>query len=593
MPITSSFFRLMMKLAATIAAITLLFTGSAMAKTEDWLWDINSFETNIQIQQNGSIVVSEKIIADFTKEKHHGIVRYIPVKYRDSFGNKLNLRLSLISIKDEHGKDWNFEQSNEGENVVFKIGDPDTYLQDLAVFIITYKVDRALTYFNDHTELYWNATGTEWDVPMRNVKTIISLPSNPADKDLKATCFTGGYGSGAQNCAASIANGTITYEVTNPDQNATDLYPRQGLTVVAGFPVNLVNKPSSLQQTFWFLADNWGYFLPIFTFALMYYLWKTRGRDPVVSRTTIMPIYRPPNGLTPTEIGTIIDEEVDIIDINSAIIDLAVKGYITIKEIKEKTWIFESSDYEFEMIKDIQSDANLKPHEKKIASALFDSNQKIKLSMLKNKFYKDIPEIKNNVYQELVSKGYFPVNPEQVRSVYYTIGGVITCVAFFGIGGLLTVFGISVPLGLLASGIIILIFSSRMPAKTKKGVETFYLIKGLEEFINTAEKDRIKFQEKENIFETLLPYAMTLGLASKWSKAFQEIYKTPPKWYSSNDPNYLNHFNTLYLLDRLNSVNSNMQSTFTSSPRSASGGGSGFSGGFSGGGFGGGGGSAW
>ena len=153
-------------------------------------------------------------------------------------------------------------------------------------------------------------------------------------------------------------------------------------------------------------------------------------------------------------------------------------------------------------------------------------------------------------------------------------------------------YSFSVFAGVVISAILIMIFGRYMPAKTKKGAETYIKILGLKEYINTAEKDRLKFQEKENIFEKLLPYAMTLGIADKWTKAFEGIYKTPPSWYQSNNPNFLNNFSTLYFFNSLNGLSSSMESAFQSSPRSS---GSGFSsgGGFSGGGGGGGGGSGW
>ena len=137
-----------------------------------------------------------------------------------------------------------------------------------------------------------------------------------------------------------------------------------------------------------------------------------------------------------------------------------------------------------------------------------------------------------------------------------------------------------------------------MPAKTKKGAEAKWQVLGLEEFIRTAETDRIKFQEKENIFQKLLPYAMALGLAEKWTTAFKDIIKTPPNWYQSSDPNFMNGFNTMYLYHSLNSMTTTANTVMTSSPRSSSSGSwsgsSGFGGGgFSGGGFGGGGGGSW
>ena len=137
-----------------------------------------------------------------------------------------------------------------------------------------------------------------------------------------------------------------------------------------------------------------------------------------------------------------------------------------------------------------------------------------------------------------------------------------------------------------------------MPVKTKQGVEMYYKILGLEEFIKTAEKDRIKWQEKENIFEKLLPYAIAFKLADKWTTTFKDIYKTPPKWLTSKDQDFLTNFNTLTLLSTLNDFSSSATSALTTSTRSSGSGGSwsggsSFGGGFSGGGFGGGGGSAW
>lgn len=306
-----------------------------------------------------------------------------------------------------------------------------------------------------------------------------------------------------------------------------------------------------------------------------------------------MPIYKAPEGMSPTEIGTIIDENLDMRDITSTIVDMAVRGYIQIKEIKEKKLIFDNTDYEFIKLKNYENGTVLKTHERKILDAIFGSSQNKRLSSLKNEFYSSLPGIREAVYNSLVKEGYFPTNPEKVRNIYYTIGSVLCFGVLFGLGAFIAFFPLSAILGILASGVVVLGFAKYMPAKTKKGVDMYYQAKGLEMFIKTAERDRIKFQEQENIFEKILPFAMTLGLASKWANAFEGIYKTAPSWYVSSNPNWNNNFNVLMFTNRLDSVASEMQTTFASSPRSASGGGSGFSGGFSGGGFGGGGGSSW
>ena len=66
-------------------------------------------------------------------------------------------------------------------------------------------------------------------------------------------------------------------------------------------------------------------------------LWFTRGKDHP-GRGTIVVQYDAPDGLRPAEVGTLIDERVDLRDISATIIDLAVRGYLTIREVKTEGW---------------------------------------------------------------------------------------------------------------------------------------------------------------------------------------------------------------------------------------------------------------
>lgn len=559
-----------------------------------WDWGIKNFTVNIQINEDSSIRVIEHIEADFSRESHHGIFRFIPVKYVDTSGRHSSLRLKLINITDEKGKEWPFREDYQGDFINFKIGHPDRYINSVATFNITYDVEDAISSFSDHDELYWNATGDRWKVPIGQAQAVIKLPSqsNVEIKDLRAKCFSGQYGSKAQNCAAQIGDKKTFIYSAKTAVNGTALQGSEGLTVVAGFPKNIVTPQPLEKKLLWFFSDNWGFFIPVIVLLALFYQWHTKGRDPKIGKTAIMPFYKPPDDLTPGELGALIDEKVDIRDISAGIIDLAVRGYLKIVETVEKGW-FNSKKYSFVLLKkDFNNDKTLQSHEKQTLTAIFEEGPQRELDDLNNKFYKDLPEIKENIYTQLVEKQYFPISPERIRGVYIFIGlGMIVCGIVFGI----TIYGLwlnpGLVYGLVLAGLIFMVFARFMPRKSKKGVETYYKILGLEEYIKTAEKDRLKFQEKENIFEKLLPYAMALGIADKWSKAFEGIYKTPPSWYQSNDPNFLNNFSTFYFLNSLNHLSSNMQTTFQSAPRSS---GSGFGGGgFSGGGGGGGGGGAW
>ncbi len=594
---SSQFKGLTIKKAAVITALLLsaflLFAprhANAMLGDD---WELSTFNTDIEVRKDGSLSVKETIVADFTRDPHHGIFRTIPVRYRDKYGQTYKLRYSLKDVTDENGKSWWYESWTEGDYLSIKIGDPDRTYEEPVTYVITYEIQRAMSFqFPDHDELYWNATGEEWPIPILSATAKITYPEEIDSSQVDADCFTGGYKSSAQNCTYEISGNTITFKSTVPFETY------EGLTIVAGFPKGIITPLSFGQQLLWTLQDNWGYFIPFVTFGVLYWLWSTRGRDPKTNRDTVMPIYTPPQGLTPSEAGTLIDESVDMHDISSTIIDMAVRGFLKINETKKKTWLGESSEYEFELIKEFDTDPSLKDFEKKTLKAIFGAGRTKKLSDLQNKFYTDLPDIKAGIYDSLIDDKYFPSSPEKIRQTYYGFGIGCLVFTFFSFGFFID-YSTAIPVGIGVSGILLLIFAKYMPAKTRKGVEMYYQVLGLEMFISTAETDRIKWKEKENIFEKLLPYAMAFRLADKWSKAFEGMLKEPPNWYSSNDPNFINNFNTGYLVGRLTSFSNTMNSTFTSAPRSSGSGGSwsggsGFGGGgFSGGGFGGGGGGGW
>ncbi|NIP92549.1 MAG: DUF2207 domain-containing protein, partial [Akkermansiaceae bacterium] len=67
---------------------------------------------------------------------------------------------------------------------------------------------------------------------------------------------------------------------------------------------------------------------------LMYRAWSRHGRDP--EQRSIAPAYEPPEGMTPAEMGTLIDNRPDSRDIISTLVDLAVRGYVKIEETEEE-----------------------------------------------------------------------------------------------------------------------------------------------------------------------------------------------------------------------------------------------------------------
>ena len=252
-----------------------LFLGQAVLASEK----INNFNVFIKINSDSSINVEEKIDYDFGFEQRHGIFREIPIKYKARGGN-YNLRISGIEVLDEKNQSYNFEVSYLGRYTKIKIGDADKFVSGKKMYNIQYKIKRAINYFDSYDELYWNATGDEWEVPIGNSKVIVSLPQKVKAGNLQKTCFAGYFGSDAEcdlyeyDCYGEhcLANAVVFEQ--------DFLNPGEGLTVVVGFPKDLVVQPSAFQIFLETLRDNWILFLPFVVFLVCFYLWYERGRDP-------------------------------------------------------------------------------------------------------------------------------------------------------------------------------------------------------------------------------------------------------------------------------------------------------------------------
>lgn len=591
--------------ALFIAIFAFAQTGFCATGAATEAWTIPNFESDITIESDGTLNITENIIADFTNEEHRGIARYIPFDYALEDGSNYVVDLNFISAVDENGNSWDITKYDENGNLVIEMrnqtGTPDN---ETHTFIINYTAKNVIQTFDEqrakekntftHDELYWNVNGAKWVVPTENIKTTIHLPKSIHKDQLKMDCLTGIYGATDKNCAWQVVdNETVEFKSTVP------LAAYEGLTFILGMPLGTVPPqkqagPPSTLNIIW----------PIFIFPIilvgMIILWYKRGRDDKTFKDAIMPHYTPPQDLLPTETGTIIDEKMDPRDLTATILDHAIKGEIKINETQTEGILGfgKTIEYELELLKPYEIKSE---YENLILKEIFAANsagEKKKLSDLKNKFYKTIPEVEKSIMQNLVKKGYFPTSPAKIRRIYTGIGTAIIFISvFFGNTIIATanpITGILFIISLVLSGIAITFIGRKMPKKTAKGNETYYQLKGLYEYINTAEKDRMKFQEDNNLlFEKLLPYAMAFGLIKKWSNAFEGILKTPPAWFVPYHPWGYNAFAMSDFGSKLDKINSNMVSNLTARPGGKGGGwsgGSGFGGGFSGGGFGGGGG---
>lgn len=552
------------------------------------VFTINRFHSEIKINKDSSIIVKETINVEF-HQLRRGIFRDIFFKYKDDFGNTIRTPMRILSVTDENGRPLRYRTSKIGPVFRIRIGDEKRYVKGQLTYVITYKVENVILFFDDHDELYWNVTGNDWKATINEASAKVYLATENKTKNIMVNGYQGIFGS-REECSYEASENTGRFITKRP------LAPGEGLTIVLGWDKGIVLPPSKIKKFLWMIdfEENWVFLIPIFSFFYMLNLWYRKGRDPKV-RESIMVIYEPPKfnqkSLTPAEIGTILDERVDPRDISATILDLAVKGYIRIEEQEREAFFSEKVDYFLKKIKEV--DSNLNSFEAEMMKALFSHNSDgIFISELKNRFYKNIPNLKRILYDELVKKGFFTKNPESVRGSFMGLAILAFIFIILVLGIFFPHLGMRIFISGLLTGLSIFLIGRAMPAKTKKGASIYIDILGFQEFMSRAERDRLERMADKNLFSKFLPYAISLGVVENWTKAFEGIYQEKPDWYTPQRG--IVRFSPYLFSQSINSMTGNLTSAMFSAPRGSGvsrGGGSG--GGFSGGGFGGGGGGSW
>jgi uncharacterized membrane protein len=338
--------------------------------------------------------------------------------------------------------------------------------------------------------------------------------------------------------------------------------------------------------------------------------WWKRGRDrryrtihylggndaqettPLFSDPRIVVEYLPPEGLRPAQMGLLLDERADTLDVTATIIDLAVRGYVHITEIPKQGW-FGNADWRLNRLTPPETD--LLPYERRLINAMFSAGKtEVLLSDLKDKFATNLQRVKDDLYADARKRDWFSGNPSTVKALWAGIGvalAVSGVAAAAASGFLLGRALIGAPLAL--AGLVMIALAPAMSRRTATGSEALRRVLGFREYIVMAETHRQEFNEQQNIFARYLPFAIVFECVDRWAKAFEGIegleanaQSSMASWYTGATLLSLSSISS-----SLGSISSSFSSTISSTPSSS--GGSGFSGGSAGGGGGGGGGGRW
>ena len=317
---------------------------------------------------------------------------------------------------------------------------------------------------------------------------------------------------------------------------------------------------------------------------LVYYIlvWRKVGRDP--RRGTIYPLYGPPEGISPAAARFVRRMGFDNKAFTAAIVNLAVKGYLTIEQGRDKIYT----------LRETGETVEFSPGEKALVAKLFsgsrgsirlkqsnhrklsNARRALKTSLTAdyevNYFAKNFSYfIPGLVITALVVAMIIVFSPEPIAGAFMSVwltgwsfgtgalvwqlpsawrrarlqGTISTILAavfltlfaapfvvgwFVGAGALLFATSVGGALLILAVAGLNTLFYRLLKAPTLLGRQLLDQLEGFEMFMTVAEKDRMNLinppHRTPELFEKYLPYALALGVEQRWAEGFAGVLGT-------------------------------------------------------------------
>lgn len=350
--------------ASTLVGVSVLPGAQAAVAAGNENMRISAYDIDYDLKRDGAVDVTENITVRFDDNSHHGLDRFIITAQGYNDEKHRVYPLTNVKVTSSTGAPSDVEKSADGGATRLRIGDADRTVSGVQKYTITYRLGGVVNKQpNGSIEFYINAIGQQWGIPIDKANVTLKGPAAVND----AKCFYGAKGS-KQTCQAtsgeqatfsarSVGNGegmsivsampTSAFTNTAPileDGSAVEAYgsggpfsqsTRKNLNLVGGAgTVGVAGLAGA-----WMLArrrktgdQRFGGVTPGELPADGQRYDVVRGPEPEVAVR-----FDPPRDTTPGLMGTIIDRSADNRDVAGTIVDLSVRGYLTMTDLGDKS----------------------------------------------------------------------------------------------------------------------------------------------------------------------------------------------------------------------------------------------------------------
>jgi hypothetical protein len=543
-----------------------LITSAQAAET------ITDFFSDVTVETNGDLMVTESIRVNAEGDEiKRGLLRDFPTIYHRPDGTQVKVGFHVLDVKrDGHAEPYKLETLSNGVRI--RMGSADVLLPEGPhEYDITYRTTRQIGFFKDFDELYWNVTGNGWTLPIDHAHARITLPGST--EILRTSVYTGPQGSTDKNAkVTSQGPGQVSFETTQ------FLGEYEGLTVAAAWPKGVVSPPSFIRILFYWVGDNLATVISLLGFILLaaYYIYiyaTTRRR----SDQHIVPLYEPPAGLSAPSVRYIARQESDHRTFVVGMLELIALRKMRMDKKLDKTEFVRTDAGD---VKDTALSAILTKLFRKDTSFLHDGLEGTRFedaqSLLDTSLSKQYDPLFNKhrktasrgtklwlLYAVLSLAAAWYQDPQNsyfvMMSMPFSIIGIASFTALYGslrkgtfnvgtfffalffggpflFGGLALLAAKTQPLvwgalaGLLPLLILPVVIRAYVFLKgyTEEGYKVMDQIAGLKQYLTLAEGPRLQAlvtpQEKLDVYERCLPYAVALDVGKAWAAAFSGLF---------------------------------------------------------------------
>jgi hypothetical protein len=474
------------------------------------------FDVAVQVQNDGSLRVTETVVFSFTGEPFTYVFREIPTSRTDGI---TILTASVDGRSYPRGTNAGEVEIEEGRNLRVT-----WHLEPTAnvarTFVLQYQVFGVVQQAANVDLLRYQPLPDEFEYSIASSTVTVTYPGSAVLQNTPIVT--------AGNAQVSQTDRVTTFTRQNISANETLVFE---MTFAQG---SLISAPPAWQAQqmeqralapFWIVSG-----LVILVAGTIGAFWVWRTYQPQSVKGTAVH-YEPPNNLPPAIAGVLNGSSVSPTWPNAlaTLFDLAESGILTIQELDEKKW-YQSRDFHIVLQEKV---GNLRPHEQGLLDLLFETKKgretAVRLSKLSNAISgKQWKKFTDPLEAEIKAAGFIDEERKTRRqwviggSVILMILGVVALIAMpigladqFGPWPVAIAISLFILFGIwLAMGSSLTILTDEAKIMADEWQSFYQYLKDV-----TRKKAAVG---GTNMFNQFLPYAATYGLLHQWAKFFQK-----------------------------------------------------------------------